>query len=66
MSSKPPAATATTGTPEAIDSITTKPSVSLGLGMTNTSKDAYAADKSSPVIMPVNTVFVPAKCFSRF
>mmetsp|Transcript_12522 Transcript_12522/g.53820 ORF Transcript_12522/g.53820 Transcript_12522/m.53820 type:complete len:267 (+) Transcript_12522:1022-1822(+) len=64
MSCNPPALTATTGTPLAIASITTNPSVSLSDGITNTSRLAYAAARSSPVIIPMNVVRVPSKCFS--
>ena len=64
MSWSPPALTATTGTPLAIASMTTNPNVSDSLGMTNTSKLAYAAARSSPVIIPVKCALVPAKCSS--
>mmetsp|Transcript_13105 Transcript_13105/g.38511 ORF Transcript_13105/g.38511 Transcript_13105/m.38511 type:complete len:276 (-) Transcript_13105:429-1256(-) len=52
-SGTPPARTPTGGTPEAMDSSTTKPSVSESLGSTNTSADAKAADNSAPRITPV-------------
>lgn len=62
MSGMPPAATATTGTPDAIASSTTKPSVSVSEGMRKTSAEAYADERAAPVSMPVNTVGVP--CFA--
>lgn len=57
----PPAFAPTTGTPLAIDSRTTNPSVSESDGIMNTSAEANAWLNASPVITPVRTVFVPAK-----
>ena len=56
MSVRPPAATATTGKPEAMASRATNPRVSLSLGIMNTSPLAYAADNSSPLICPYTCV----------
>mmetsp|Transcript_1176 Transcript_1176/g.4411 ORF Transcript_1176/g.4411 Transcript_1176/m.4411 type:complete len:207 (+) Transcript_1176:520-1140(+) len=64
MSGMPPARTATTGTPLDIASSTTNPSVSVSLGMANTSPEAYAALSSSPWSIPINLVGVPSKCCS--
>ncbi len=61
----PPAFAPTTGTPLAIDSSTTNPSVSVSEGMTNTSAEAKAWLSASPVMTPVSTVLVPLKCSSR-
>ena len=47
--------TAAGGTPDAIASSTTKPSVSESEGMTKTSAAAKARDKSSPFSRPVKT-----------
>lgn len=61
MSTIPPAATATTGTPDAIASSTTNPSVSLSEGIRNTSAEAKAACSASPWSMPRKVVGVPLK-----
>lgn len=61
----PPAFAPTTGTPLAIDSSTTNPSVSESEGITNTSADAKAWLNASPVMTPVITVLVPLKCSWR-
>mmetsp|Transcript_3213 Transcript_3213/g.4955 ORF Transcript_3213/g.4955 Transcript_3213/m.4955 type:complete len:217 (+) Transcript_3213:394-1044(+) len=58
----PPAAHPTTGTPLAILSKTTNPSVSESLGIINASAEAKEALNSSPLNCPVKTVFVPLKC----
>lgn len=52
MSTRPPAATATTARPDAMASRATKPSVSVSLGIMKMSADAYAADSSSPRSIP--------------
>lgn len=57
----PPAATATTGTPLAIASSTTNPSVSDSLGIRNTSAEANAWCRGSPLSIPRNVVGVPLK-----
>mmetsp|Transcript_49435 Transcript_49435/g.123986 ORF Transcript_49435/g.123986 Transcript_49435/m.123986 type:complete len:280 (-) Transcript_49435:686-1525(-) len=57
----PPARAPITGTPLAIDSRTTKPSVSDSDGMTNMSPEANASLNASPVMNPVKTVLVPLK-----
>ena len=61
----PPASAPTTGTPLAMDSSTTKPSVSVSDGMTKTSAEANAWLRASPVIWPVSTVLVLLKCSFR-
>mmetsp|Transcript_5995 Transcript_5995/g.8985 ORF Transcript_5995/g.8985 Transcript_5995/m.8985 type:complete len:259 (+) Transcript_5995:401-1177(+) len=60
-SGMPPAAHPTTGTPLAMLSRTTNPSVSESLGIINASALANALLNSSPVNCPVNTVSVPSK-----
>mmetsp|Transcript_31739 Transcript_31739/g.62844 ORF Transcript_31739/g.62844 Transcript_31739/m.62844 type:complete len:213 (+) Transcript_31739:1171-1809(+) len=57
----PPAFTPTTGTPDAIDSRTTKPRVSESEGITNTSALAKASESICPLRGPVKTVGVSAK-----
>ncbi len=52
MSVRPPAATATTGRPEAMASRATNPRVSVSLGIMKMSALAYAADRSTPFNMP--------------
>ena len=52
MSVRPPAATATTGRPEAMASRATNPRVSVSLGIMKMSALAYAADRSAPFSMP--------------
>ncbi len=52
MSTRPPAATATTARPDAIASSATNPRVSVSLGIMKMSADAYAADSSSPRSIP--------------
>mmetsp|Transcript_35176 Transcript_35176/g.74283 ORF Transcript_35176/g.74283 Transcript_35176/m.74283 type:complete len:220 (+) Transcript_35176:475-1134(+) len=61
-SGMPPAAHPMTGTPLAMLSRTTNPSVSESLGIINASALANALLNSSPLNCPVNTVFVPSKC----
>mmetsp|Transcript_34386 Transcript_34386/g.85741 ORF Transcript_34386/g.85741 Transcript_34386/m.85741 type:complete len:221 (+) Transcript_34386:417-1079(+) len=51
-SGTPPARTPTGGTPDAMDSSTTKPSVSESDGITNTSADAKADESSAPFMIP--------------
>lgn len=52
MQTLQPLRTATTGTPLAMASNTTKPSVSVSEGITNMSPLAYASLSSWPRIMP--------------
>ena len=61
MSTRPPAATATTARPDAIASSATNPRVSVSLGIMKMSADAYAADSSSPRSIPCTS-----RVISRF
>lgn len=56
MSVRPPAATATTGKPEAMASRATNPRVSVSLGIMKISALAYAADSSGPFSMPYTSI----------